>query len=112
MNGNMAKLVNRLAMWTAIMSVGMAIFGWVYRATFYWMIPVTPGESAGLADLLAVFIYYGVLLFASLAMLGGVLLLVVPAWRNFRLAVSVLITSLVTPPLYYIVYTLVPRLVH
>ncbi|MEJ2360696.1 MAG: hypothetical protein P8Z75_04605 [Gammaproteobacteria bacterium] len=104
--------MNRLVMWTAIVAVGLAIFGWVFRATFYWMIPVSPGEPAGLADMLDLAIFFGVLLLASLAMVGGVLLLMVPAWRNLRLAISVLVTSLVTPPLYYIVHALIPRLVH
>lgn len=108
----MAKLINRLAMWAAILSVGLAILGWVFRATFYWMIPVSPGDPAGLADMLDLLIFYGVLLFATVAMSGGVLLLLVPAWRNLRLAITVLVSSLVTPPLYYIVHALVPRLVH
>lgn len=108
----MAKLIHNTAMWTAIATVGLAIFGLVFRATFYWMIPVTPGEPAGLADMIELLIFYGVLLTALAAMMLGVLLLMVPDWRNVRLATSVLVTSLVIPPMFYVLHALVPRLIH
>lgn len=108
---SMPKLIQRLAMGVAIMTVGLAVFGLIFRATFYWMIPVSPGDPASLADIIDLLIFYGVLLSAFVAMVLAVLLLMVPDWRNTRLAISVLVTSLVVPPMYYVLHDLVPRLV-
>lgn len=108
----MPKLIQRLAMATAIIAVSLAVFGLIFRATFYWMIPVSPGQPTGLADLIELLIFYGVLAAAFVAMLLAVLLLMVPAWRNLRLAISVLVTSLVTPPMFYVLHGLVSRLIH
>lgn len=102
----MTNMINRLAIWSAIATAGMAVFGWIFRIAFHWLFHGTPGQGAQLL------IFFTVLLFASLAMIFGLLLLVVPAWRNVRLAISVLVTSLVTPPVYYIVLGLLISLLH
>lgn len=93
---------------SAIATVGLALFGLFYRAALYGMI-VSPHGQATTAPLIGHLLVFGVILLAMLAMVFGVLLLVVPAWHNVRLAVSVLITSLVTPPLFYILYALVAK---
>jgi len=49
---------------------------------------------------------------ALLAMMLSVLLMLVPAWRDPRTAIVVLIISLVTPPVYYILHAMTPRLVN
>lgn len=105
----MTNLINRLAMASAIAAVGFALFGLFFRAVLYGMIFSTPGQVASKAAIVEHMIVYGVLLLALAAMVFGVLLLMVPAWRNVRLAVSVLITSLVTPPVFYILYALVAK---
>lgn len=108
----MAKLINRLAMWSAIASVGIAIFGWIFHLAFYWVFSTQTGHGVEAHQSMELLIFYGVLFFASLAMVFGVLLILVPSWRNIRLAVSVLVTSLVTPPLYYIIQGLLAGLGH
>ena len=108
----MPKLMHRLTMAAAIIAVALAIFGLVFRATFYWMIPVPPAEPAGLGDLIELLIFYGVFAAAFVAMLLAVMLLLVPQWRQFRFAISALVVSLVTPPMYFILHGLMPRLIH
>ncbi len=88
----------------------LVLFGLIFRATFYWILPVAPGEPVGIADVLELFIYFTILGMAGLNILLGLLMLVIPAWRDVRLAIISLIVSVVMPPLYFILHALVPRL--
>lgn len=99
-------------MWSAIASVGLAIFGWILRAAYIWVFPVSSGQGLQVTQGTELLIFYSVLLFATLAMVFALLLIMVTSWRNIRLAISVLVTSLVTPPLYYIVLGLLSGFGH
>ncbi len=104
---NFIKIVMLFSSSTLVLLV---LFGLIFRATLYWTLPVAPGEPYGIADILELIIYFTILGMASLNVIVGLILLLVPNWRDIRLAVIALIVSLIMPPLYFMLHSLVPKL--
>jgi len=106
----MKKFIKIVTLFSSSTLVLLVLFGLIFRATFYWTLPVSPGEPYGIADVLELIIYFTILGMAGLNILLGLLMLMVTAWRDIRLAVIALIVSLIMPPLYFMLHSLVPRL--
>ncbi len=105
------RIINRLGKFSAISMVLLVIAALIFRATLYWWLPVAPGEPAGGGDVIELLLFFGILLVATVTMVIGLLLMIVPAWRDMRLGIVVLIISLISPPLYFILHSMIPRLV-
>jgi len=103
-------LLNKLARFFAATTVLLVIVALIFRATLYWWLPVTPGEPAGSGDVTELLLFFGILAVASITMVIGLLLMVIPAWRDMRLGVIVLIISLISPPMYFMLNSLMPAL--
>ncbi len=88
----------------------MVLFGLIFRATLYWTLPVEPGEPVGVGDILELVIYFTILALAGLNIILALLTLMVPNWRDVRLAIIALIVSLVMPPLFFMLHSIVPKL--
>ena len=102
--------MTKLTRYTAGALIMLAIIGLLFRATLYWKLPVAPGMPIGSGDIIELVLFYGILLLALLAMVLSLLLMVIPQWRDLRTAIVVLIISLITPPCYYILHAMTPRL--
>ena len=106
----MKKILKIAMMFSSTTLVLLVISGLVFRATFYWTLPVNPGEAYGIADVLELVFYFTILAMAGLNIILGLLMLMIPNWRDIRLAVISLIISLIMPPLFFMLHTLMPRL--
>lgn len=102
----MAPLVNKLGIFVAATLVALAIFGLLFRAALSWLIPVAPGDAVSGADLIEAIIFFGIFALAAATMVIGVLLLLVNRWRAPHLAVKLLVVSLVAPPAYFVLRSL------
>lgn len=106
----MKKFLKIAMLFSSTTLILLVIFGLIFRATLYWTLAVTPGEAYGIADVLELVIYFTILGMAGLNIILGLLMFMAPAWRDIRLGTISLIISLVMPPLYFMLHTLVPRL--
>lgn len=104
--------INKLGKFLAITMVLLVIVALIFRATLYWWLPVAPAEAAGGGDIIELFLFFGILIVATITMLIGLLLMFVPAWQDMRLGLVVLIISVVSPPMYFMLNNLVPKLVN
>ena len=106
----MYKFIKISSLFAASTLLLLVLFGLIFRATFYWTLPINPGDAYGIADVLELVIYFAILAMAALTMLFAVLMLIVPAWRDIRIAIISLIVSLIMPPLYFMLHSFVPKL--
>ena len=106
------RLINKLGKFSAISMVLLVIVALIFRATLYWWLPVAPGEPAGGGDVIELLLFFGILLVATITLVIGLLLMIVPAWRDMRLGIVVLIISLISPPMYFMLHSMMPKLVN
>ena len=106
----MKKFLKIAVLFSSTTLVLLVLAGLVFRATFYWTLPVNPGDAYGVADVLELVIYFTILVMAGSNIILGLLLLMIPTWRDVRLAIISLIVSVLIPPLYFMLHSLVPRL--
>jgi len=104
----MDKFIRILSVFLASTLGLLAIFGLIFRATFYWNLPVNDADSIG--DELDLLIYFSIFVLTGLSMLLGILMLMVPAWRNIRFAIILLIVSLIVPPFYFMFHSIITQL--
>lgn len=105
------RLISKLGKFFATTMVLLVIVALIFRATLHWWLPVAPGESYGGGDVIELLLFAGILLVATITMIIGLLLMIVPAWREMRLGIAVLIISLLSPPMYFMLHNMMPKLV-
>ena len=92
-------------------NVVACLFGLIFRATLWWVIPVAPNEPYGLGDVIELAIYFLILAIAAFSLLWALALFVIPAIRDLKLGVILFVVSVGSPVAYYFLHTLVPKLV-
>lgn len=93
-----------------VLAVSLAILGVVYRATYYWKIPVAPGEPYGVGDVIDFFFAVLVLMAAGTCLALGFVLLVFPRLQGRRQAVRAILVGVGSVVGYYVLHGIVPRL--
>ena len=104
-------MIRTLAILIGVLPPVVLVMALVFRATLYWTIPVADGEPKGGGEILEVLLFLGLLTTSALAVLVAILLAVVPAIREARLAVRLGLVALFSPVAYWVLHPLVPRLV-
>lgn len=102
----MAKFILVTSIFSAITLVLLAVCALIFQLFFYHSIPVQPNEAYGVADVMNLVFFIGIMLMACFTMLCGILLLAISSWRNIRIGIISLIISLVVPPTFYIMHSL------
>ena len=80
------KFFRRTAYFFGISTFILAMLGLLYRATYYWEIPVHPGDPYGFGDILDGLFGLAVLGFGGAALFVATIQLVFPRVRDFRTA--------------------------
>ncbi len=94
--------------YSAILLVVIAMFGFLFRATLYWQIPVASGEPAGFGDVIELLIYLSILGVAGFVL---VMSIIVAMFKDYASALKGLFVGVVTPVAYYLLHSFVPRLI-
>ena len=94
--------------------VGLQLFlmcgGWLFRATFYWRIPVVPGDPYGLGDILELLIYFALLGSSAVALGLAAIFIVVRSLRQWRSIAILACVGLLAIPLFLVVHSHLPQL--
>lgn len=81
----------------------LVVMGLLFRATLYWSLPVAPGESAGVGDLIELLFYFIILSLSGLVMCLAVVSACLnkhQQWSNLGL----FIVGLMMPFVYYLLH--------
>ncbi len=89
------------------LALGLAGFGLIFRSTLYWHIPVEPGESAGLGDILELMFYFTLLGFGAFLLVSSAVLLILKKNRPGLRAAGL---GFLAPLIYHILHSYMPRL--
>ncbi len=87
------------------------VLAFVFRATFYWSIPVASGEPKGGGDIIEVLLFLLLVGSCITSILISALLAVIPKIRNNTYSLKLLIIGVVAPLVYWLIHPLIPRLV-
>lgn len=68
------------------LSVELATLGLIFRFLLYRFIPVSPGEPAGLGDILDLLIFFALLIVGAFLLASGAILLLLNKKLGFRVA--------------------------
>ncbi len=71
----MKNILLNIAVASATGCAALSVTGLVYRATLYWKIPVAPGDPYGLADIIELLFYFGILASSGVTMVFAFLIL-------------------------------------
>ena len=104
-------IIHRTYQTLAIIPLVVLTLAFIFRATFYWLIPVANGEPKGGGDIIEVLLFILLLGSCLLSVLFSALLAAVPKIRNNSYAIQLLLIGVGTPLIYLLVHPLVPRLV-
>jgi len=106
------KKILKIAMLFSSTTLLLLVFaGLIFRATLYWTLPINPEDAYGVADVLELVIFFTILAMSGVNIIIGLLMLMVPSWRDVRLAIIALIVSLIMPPVFFMLHSIVPKLV-
>mgnify|MGYP000196774582 CR=1 FL=1 len=82
----------------------------LFRATFYWGIPVPENEPKGGGEVIEILLFLLLLVCCSLSILLSALLAVIPKIRNYQYSIRLLAIGVAVPIIYKIFHSLIPRL--
>ncbi len=106
----MKNLAQIFSICTAILCVALSCAGLLFRATIYWTIPIAEGDPYGFADILEVFIYFGVVMLSGLTILCSLVLCFVPPCKDVKLGIKIFIAGLGSLAAYLGLHQYVPKL--
>lgn len=105
---------NPKARWLVRVLVGIQAFlvlgGWLYRATFYWKLPVAPGQPSGIGDVIELGVGLVLLVTSGIDLFVAMILLVLPDLRRWRWILLLVIAGLAAYPIYVHFDGSMPRL--
>lgn len=94
-----------------MLAMAMALGALLFRATLYWVIPVTDGEPYGLADVIDFGLGLVLFLVCTVCAATGVLLSFRQDPEEHRLAFRPVLVGILSFLAYYFLHPHVPRLV-
>jgi len=95
----------RLLLWSA---GALAILGILFRSLIWASWTPYPGDPYGIADILELLIFAALFGLCALAILAAVLILLVPNWRDLRVAFQLLAIGTLLPLCYYFAHANIP----
>lgn len=97
-----------LSKFAVALLVSLTILGLLFRATIYWLIPVSSEEPAGFGDVIELVIYFAIVGSAGIVL---VLSIVVAFYRKYSVALKTSAVGVLAPIAYYFLHSMVPKLV-
>lgn len=88
----------------------LSVLALIYRATFYWQIPVVPGEPYGLGDIIQLLLFASILLLFLLTLMTSLICLLFWPKGKQKIYWLKIAIGIFTLAVYYIVHPYVPKL--